>query len=76
MEKGFYRFKAVWSFEDGNGPKEHITNGYTYAESYAEAAQKIDDAFGKDLISMRLCALEPSTILEDDEITEWEGEDF
>lgn len=44
--------------------EEREFSGCTFADSYAEAMDNIEDYYGEDLISIRLTPLEESSILE------------
>lgn len=65
----FYRFEVEWFSIFDN--KTMIEKGFLKAESYADAAEQIENSFKDDLISIKnLYAMEMNDLLFDDDIKE------
>lgn len=65
-EIGFYRIEV--EFFDGDG--EHILRegGWLMGRNYASAAAIVEKFYGSSMVSMTLYALEPASILLDEDI--------
>ena len=65
---GFYRYKVnIWNDDKG---EDEVQFGFVYAGSYSEAASKVEEAYGPELMDMSIGAMDSSCVLTDEEAIE------
>jgi hypothetical protein len=62
MEEGFFEY--VCEFWDEVDKKMNVAYGLTYADSFTNAMYQIEAYYGKNIENIKLYGLEPSTVYE------------
>ena len=60
--KGFFQFRAVCWVDEGKNGREEVSDGVTYAETYAEAMRNIEQYFGDELSVITMTAIDPCSV--------------